>query len=39
MKRKILGNTSAKRRHTLKARHRRMLHRHKQFFTFLQYLE
>lgn len=36
MKRRITNNAAARRRTTQKARHMRVLHRQKQFFTFLQ---
>ncbi|MFC3140750.1 MULTISPECIES: hypothetical protein [Shewanella] len=36
MKRKMMNNAAARRRTLQKARHQRMLHRQKQFFTFIQ---
>ena len=36
MKRKMMNNAAARRRTIMKTRHMRILHRQKQFFTFLQ---
>lgn len=36
MRRKTINNSASRRRTTLKIRHRRVLNRHKLFFTFIQ---